>query len=61
MYSPVSESVWSLYQRLIKRIGPRPTLIERDDRIPAFEALMIERNRAQSVLDTHRHLPLEIA
>jgi uncharacterized protein (UPF0276 family) len=59
--SPVSESVWSLYQRLIKRIGPRPTLIERDDQIPAFDELMIERNRAQSVLDTHRHLPLEIA
>lgn len=58
---PTSESVWSLYQRLIKRIGPRPTLIERDDQIPAFDELLIERNRAQSVLDTHRHLQLEIA
>ena len=27
---PVSEQVWSLYEELIARIGPRPTLIERD-------------------------------
>jgi uncharacterized protein (UPF0276 family) len=59
--SPVSDAVWSLYQRLIKRIGPRPTLIERDDQIPAFDELMIERNRAQNLLDTHRHLQLETA
>ncbi|RMR03291.1 hypothetical protein SAMN05216593_103256 [Pseudomonas asturiensis] len=57
--SAISESVWSLYERLIKRIGPRPTLIERDDQIPAFDELVIERNRAQSVLDTYRHLQLE--
>lgn len=57
--SAISQSVWSLYQRLITRIGPRPTLIERDDQIPAFDQLMIERSRAQSVLDTHRHLQLE--
>jgi uncharacterized protein (UPF0276 family) len=59
--SPISDAVWSLYQRLIKRIGPRPTLIERDDQIPAFDELMIERNRAQNLLDTHRHLQLETA
>lgn len=59
--SPISDAVWSLYRRLIKRIGPRPTLIERDDQIPAFDELMIERNRAQNLLDTHRHLQLETA
>lgn len=59
--SAVSESVWSLYQRLITRIGPRPTLIERDDQIPAFDQLMIECSRAQGVLDTHRHLQMETA
>jgi uncharacterized protein (UPF0276 family) len=59
--SAISESVWSLYQRLIKRIGPRPTLIERDDQIPAFDELLIERSRAQSVLDIHGHLQLETA
>lgn len=59
--SPVTDAVWSLYQRVIKRIGPRPTLIERDDQIPPFDELMNERNRAQNLLDTHRHLQRETA
>ena len=49
--SPIDDQVWTLYHRLIQRIGPRPTLIERDDRIPAFATLMAERNKAQSILD----------
>jgi uncharacterized protein (UPF0276 family) len=44
--APVAEPVWALYHRLIQRIGPRPTLIERDDDIPAFDVLMAERDRA---------------
>lgn len=48
--SAVSDSVWSLYRRLIKRSGPRPTLIERDDRIPAFDNLLAERDIAQVIL-----------
>lgn len=48
--APVSEAVWSLYARMIGRIGPRPTLIERDDAIPAFDVLMAERDRADAVL-----------
>ena len=48
--SPIAEEVWSLYRRLIKRIGARPTLIERDDQIPAFDELLAERDRAQAVL-----------
>lgn len=48
---PVSETVWALYQRLIERIGPRPTLIERDGRIPAFAELTRERDRAQEILE----------
>ena len=49
--APVAEDVWSLYQGLIERIGTRPTLIERDDHIPAFDELLAERNRAQALLD----------
>jgi uncharacterized protein (UPF0276 family) len=49
--SPVSEPVWALYARLIARTGPRPTLIERDQNIPDFEALMGERDRAQAALE----------
>jgi uncharacterized protein (UPF0276 family) len=48
--APVAEPVWALYQRLIARIGPRPTLIERDEDIPAFDVLMAERDRADAAL-----------
>jgi uncharacterized protein len=48
--APVAESVWSLYRRLIARIGPRPTLIERDENVPAFGTLLEERERAHAVL-----------
>jgi len=48
--APVAEPVWTLYARLIDRIGPRPTLIERDDAIPPFADLMAERQRAHAVL-----------
>jgi uncharacterized protein (UPF0276 family) len=48
--APVAEPVWTLYRRLIDRIGPRPTLIERDDDIPPFAALMAERDLAHGIL-----------
>jgi uncharacterized protein (UPF0276 family) len=48
--APVAPAVWALYERLIARIGPRPTLIERDDNIPAFGALLAERATAEQVL-----------
>lgn len=48
--APVAEPVWALYERLIRRIGARPTLIERDENLPAFDALLAERNRAQALL-----------
>lgn len=47
---PVSEPVWKLFGDLIERIGPRPTLIERDGNIPPFAELMRERERAQASL-----------
>ncbi len=51
----IAPQVWALYEHLIARIGARPTLIERDDNLPAFEVLLAERARAQSVLDgAHR-------
>ncbi|HEU4624484.1 MAG TPA: DUF692 domain-containing protein [Steroidobacteraceae bacterium] len=48
--APVTEPVWHLYTALIERIGPRPTLIERDDNLPAFDELMEERERAHAAL-----------
>ena len=46
----VSDDVWRLYDAFIARIGPRPTLIERDGNVPAFAELMQERDRAQRTL-----------
>ena len=48
--TPIAPAVWSLYERLIARIGPRPTLIERDGNVPAFGVLLAERGRAHDLL-----------
>jgi uncharacterized protein (UPF0276 family) len=48
--APVAPAVWSLYERLVARIGPRPTLLERDDNVPAFAMLQGECRRAEAVL-----------
>ena len=52
----VSEDVWRLYEGFVARIGPRPTLIERDGNVPPFMELMAERNRAQSILGQEMQL-----
>ena len=49
--APVAPEVWALYRRLVGRIGARPTLIERDGNVPAFEALMAERTQAAEALE----------
>jgi hypothetical protein len=48
--APVAPEVWILYERLIRRIDIRPTLIERDDKLPDFATLFTERQRADAVL-----------
>ena len=48
--APVDDAVWRLYRRFIARTGPRPTLIERDDNIPAYADLAAERGAAARIL-----------
>lgn len=48
--APVAEPVWELFRSLIARTGPRPTLIERDDNVPGFAALLEERRTAHVLL-----------
>jgi uncharacterized protein len=48
--APIAPAVWALYERLITRIGPRPTLIERDDQLPPFAELLAERSQAHALL-----------
>jgi uncharacterized protein (UPF0276 family) len=50
--APVAPAVWALYERLIARIGPRPTLVERDGNLPAFDELLIERDHADALMRT---------
>jgi len=46
----ICDEVWKLYQHLINRTGARPTLIERDNAIPAFDELLSERSHAASLM-----------
>ena len=48
--APVAPAVWALYEQVIARTGPVPTLIERDEHLPAFGELMAERDQAHRAL-----------
>ncbi len=48
--SPVADAVWRLYQHTLQRLGPVPTLIERDNDVPAFVVLKAEALQAASHL-----------
>jgi uncharacterized protein (UPF0276 family) len=47
---PVSDAVWALYRETVARLGPVPTLIEWDARIPAFGVVLAEARRAERIL-----------
>ena len=49
--APVSNAVWELYEAFIARVGPKPTLIERDGNLPPFAELLAERDHAQTLLE----------
>jgi len=48
---PVATAVWQLYEIVISRCGPIPTLIEWDSQIPAWSVLRAEAAAAQAILD----------
>jgi uncharacterized protein (UPF0276 family) len=54
---PVCEAVWALYRHTIARLGPRPTMIERDDHIPPLAELAAELGRARR--EAEAALPME--
>jgi uncharacterized protein (UPF0276 family) len=45
--SAVDAAVWNLYEQMIARLGPLPTLIERDNEVPALEVLVREAEQAE--------------
>ena len=48
---PVADAVWKLYEIVIGRCGPVPTLIEWDSNIPDWSVLRAEAAAAQAILD----------
>ncbi len=52
--SAVCNEVWSLYERLIRRIGPKPTLIEWDTDVPELRVLRSEAQMAEMVMERCR-------
>lgn len=48
---PVHEPVWALYRETVRRIGPRPTLIEWDADIPPLDVLLDEVAKANAILE----------
>ncbi|MBD1587310.1 DUF692 domain-containing protein [Pseudomonas typographi] len=51
---PVTDSGWALYETLIERHGPLPTLVEWDASIPAWPCLLREVRQAQAILAHYR-------
>ncbi|WP_119272437.1 MNIO family bufferin maturase [Taklimakanibacter deserti] len=49
--TPVTDPVWSLYQSVIATTGPIASLVEWDDKIPAWPVLRAEAEAAQAILD----------
>lgn len=48
--SRVAPAVWELYGQVVRRIGPRPTLIEWDTDVPELPVLLDEAARAGRIL-----------
>ena len=49
--NPVVDPVWSLYEALIDRTGPLPTLIEWDNDVPEWPVLSNELRLADAILE----------
>ena len=50
----VADAVWDLYAHALARSGPKPTLIEWDNDVPAWEVLFAEAKRADRIIADRR-------
>jgi uncharacterized protein len=50
----VADPVWALYAQALSRTGPKPTLIEWDNDVPAWEILFAEAKRAEGMIAGRR-------
>jgi hypothetical protein len=46
----VAQPVWQLLQQALQLFGKKPVLLERDNKIPKFEQLLLEQNKAQNMI-----------
>lgn len=60
--APVCDAVWALYEKAVERFGMVPSMIERDDHIPALDELLGEldvvRAHARSAMTKGAHRAL---
>ena len=54
--SEVKQNVWSLYQKTLERIGPKPTLIEWDTNIPDWPTLVSEAEKAEQLITARQQV-----
>ncbi len=54
--APVCDDVWALFEATLRRIGPRPTLIEWDSELPPLATLVAEARKAQDMMDMAHEL-----
>jgi uncharacterized protein (UPF0276 family) len=47
--APLTDGAWDLYAYVVRRLGPKPTLIEWDDHLPPLERLVCEASRADRI------------
>jgi len=52
----VAQRVWELFEIVVSRRGPLPTLIEWDSNIPEWLVLQAEARAAQAILDRHANV-----
>ena len=57
----VCDEVWALFRHAVRRFGPRPTILEWDDRLPSLSTLLDEAWRARAILEELTGAPLALA
>jgi uncharacterized protein len=50
---PVADAVWKLFEVVISKCGPIPTLVEWDSDLPDWAVLKAEADAAQAIIDRH--------
>ncbi|AOB33836.1 hypothetical protein AKI39_18160 [Bordetella sp. H567] len=57
---PIADAVWGLYRRVVARIGPTPTLIEWDSKLPDWSVLRSQAQAAYRIMAAHAGAPAEV-